>query len=74
MERKRYWLFAGNMYYPLGGMDDFESSFDTVDEAIQAHVPTNDPSGEWAEVFDSDNMVIEKYFVRHRSSEEIEWK
>lgn len=31
---KRYLLFAGDNYYPLGGWDDFEGDFDTADEAL----------------------------------------
>jgi len=30
---KRYWLFAGDNYYPNGGMDDFVGSFYRIDEA-----------------------------------------
>jgi hypothetical protein len=31
---KRYMTFAGEYYYPSGGMNDFRGSFDTLDEAI----------------------------------------
>jgi hypothetical protein len=31
---KRYLLFCFNDYYPSGGFNDFENSFDTIDEAI----------------------------------------
>ncbi len=31
---KRYLLFAGEQYYPLGGWDDLKGSFDTVEAAI----------------------------------------
>ncbi len=30
---KRYLLFAGDMYYPCGGWEDFKDDFDTVEEA-----------------------------------------
>lgn len=30
----RFILFAGNDYYPDGGMEDFYGLFDTVDDAI----------------------------------------
>lgn len=29
---KRYWLFAFMHYYPSGGMDDLEFTFDTLEE------------------------------------------
>ena len=31
-----YFLFAGLMVHPLGGMDDYRGGFDTVEEAQQA--------------------------------------
>lgn len=30
---KRYLLFGGNNYYPLGGWGDFKESFDSIEEA-----------------------------------------
>ena len=32
---KRFLLFAGDNYYPAGGMEDFKGDFDTVDEALE---------------------------------------
>lgn len=32
---KRFWLFAGRTYYPVGGMFDFVNSFDSEKEAIE---------------------------------------
>jgi hypothetical protein len=33
---KRFLLFFGDIYYPNGGMDDFLSEHDTIEEAISA--------------------------------------
>jgi hypothetical protein len=30
---KRFLVFAGDCYYPFGGMNDFEEDFDTLEEA-----------------------------------------
>lgn len=30
---KKYWVFCFSDYYPMGGMSDFVSSFDTENEA-----------------------------------------
>jgi hypothetical protein len=30
---KRFVLFAGHNYYPNGGWDDFQGSFDTLEDA-----------------------------------------
>jgi hypothetical protein len=38
---KPYLVFAGDVYYPLGGFDDFKGSFDTLEEA-QAAIPEDD--------------------------------
>ena len=35
---KRYWLFCGDNYYPLGGMRDLKGYFDSSDEAALAAV------------------------------------
>jgi hypothetical protein len=32
---KRYLAFAGNIYYPIGGIRDFLGSSDTIEEAKQ---------------------------------------
>ena len=34
---KRYLLFAGDYYYPSGGMNDFVDSFDSIEEAVAQH-------------------------------------
>lgn len=31
-----YWLFAGDDYYPAGGINDFVGTFDTIEEAKDA--------------------------------------
>ena len=31
---KRYWLFAGDLYYPCGGMDDLINTYDDVEIAL----------------------------------------
>jgi len=48
MKRKRYWLFAGDHYYPNGGMMDYHSSHDTLEEAKEAG-----KGWDWAHVLDS---------------------
>lgn len=58
---KRYWLFAGENYYPCGGMRDFKGAFDSPEEA-RAH-PTG--GADWAHVFDSvDAKVVSTYSGR----------
>jgi len=74
MGMKRYWLFAGDNYYPTGGMGDFIGSYDSVDDAINSHARTNDPTGEWGEVIDSiTGDQVKAFFVRDRD-DPTEWK
>jgi hypothetical protein len=47
---KRFYLFAGYNYYPAGGWDDFNDSFDSVDEAIKIG---KEHPGDWYHVIDS---------------------
>ena len=57
-EVKRYMLFYGDKCYPLGGINDFHGSFESVDEAIAAYCTwkasldyTNKDG--WAHVYDA---------------------
>lgn len=53
---KRFMLFAGDKYYPTGGMMDFVGYFDTQDEAV-AYATT--PTGQfnscpnWFHIYDT---------------------
>ena len=38
-EVRRFVLFAGDHYYPIGGWEDRKGSFDTADEAKAAYTP-----------------------------------
>jgi len=54
---KRYWLFCGVAYYPVGGMWDFAGDFDSCEEAVEHLRKRQRPSGpaspEWFQVFDT---------------------
>ena len=45
---KRYLLFIGDRYYPNGGMRDFKSSYDTIDE-IMPIIEKEDYFNTWVE-------------------------
>ena len=47
---KRYFLFAGDHYYPGGGMEDFEGDFDTFGEA---KAKGEKPDYDWWHVWDT---------------------
>lgn len=49
---KRYLLFAGSVYYPDGGWDDFKDSFDTREQAIEECNQWKGRYG-WAHVIDA---------------------
>ncbi len=58
---KRYLVFAGDMFYPRGGMEDFYMDFDDSKEAIECADCQVDPGAEgyyeWASVFDSEKRM-----------------
>ena len=51
---RRYLLFAGDMYYPAGGWDDFIADFDIMNEAIKTGIALKDDSRcDWWKVIDT---------------------
>lgn len=59
--KKRYWLFIGADYYPVGGLDDFYNSYDTVAEIkpLLEDKQFYDSRYSWYQIYDSvlDNTV-----------------
>lgn len=55
---KRYMLFAGDNYYPLGGMEDFVDSFDTIEETFN-HPRSSNERG-WFHIYDLELQEIVK--------------
>ena len=53
---KRYMIFSGENYYPAGGMEDFVTSSDDIDEAI-ATAKEEVLEHCWVSVFDSVEMM-----------------
>jgi hypothetical protein len=63
---KPYLLFAGDNYYPSGGLDDLRGDFDTLEEAKLAALLTAGP--------DRANRWRDRWWsiVEHATMEEIE--
>lgn len=58
---KRYWLFAWSKFYPDGGMNDYISSFYTVEEAKNHFVGVADKYDHY-QIVDSQTLnVMESY-------------
>lgn len=67
---RRYMVFAGSFYYPIGGMEDLVGHFDTVDEALSSLLTYESGSnvldaydrcecdGSWAYVYDTEEEKI----------------
>jgi len=54
---RRFMLFAGNVYYPHGGFDDFQRSYHKLEEAVVAAQVwrgkhTSWSGGTWAHIVD----------------------
>jgi hypothetical protein len=47
--QKRYYVFTYNQYYPGGGLEDVEATFDDVEEAIKFAENADD---DYVDVFD----------------------
>jgi len=57
--KKRYWLFAGDCYYPQGGMDDFKGDFDTISEAKNFYVSGYEKNlHDWGHILDTETSEI----------------
>lgn len=48
---KRFGVFAGQDYYPLGGWADFKASFDTAEEA-RDYIDYTYQAWDWYEIVD----------------------
>ena len=48
---KRFVVFAGDYYYPGGGWDDFNASFDTLEE-VWKYQKTALKNADWSQVID----------------------
>ncbi len=58
-EHKPYLLFAGSMFYPSGGWDDFQGYFSTVDDA-KLWLQKNEPNANhnWAHIVQKDKIIL----------------
>jgi len=56
MKVKRFVVFTICQYYPGGGMNDFHSSHDTIDEAETAAKAIEPGYLEWYEIIDLENF------------------
>ena len=49
---KRFVIFAGHYYYPSGGWSDFQDSFDTQEEAVEAALHFYSIAKDWVQIID----------------------
>ena len=60
---KRFLVFAGDAYYPEGGMNDFQEDFDTLEEArsFEAKIKEKWESDleyfKWSAIWDSETRT-----------------
>jgi hypothetical protein len=61
---KRYLLFVGRHYYPVGGMEDFKEDFDSLGEVTDIDNVTktfdeyDNEQDHWAHIYDSEERKI----------------
>lgn len=54
---RRYLLFAGQLYYPRGGWNDFAGSFGALDEAKAAASRFLEDNYGWVQAIDSETQA-----------------
>lgn len=60
---KRFLVFAGDCYYPEGGMNDFQGDFDTLEEArsfeskIKEKFESDWGDFNWTRIWDSETRT-----------------
>ena len=59
---KRFLLFAGEVFYPSGGFEDFigdfHSLYDAKDELTEYIKAVGDPKYLWAHIYDAETMEM----------------
>lgn len=58
---KKFWLFAGPRYYPLGGWLDFVNSYDSLAEAeayVTAYLDYNEDNWHWWHVVNAETGEV----------------
>lgn len=57
---KRFLVFAGDTYYPMGGWSDFKGSFDSIDAAKDMLLSdaAQRRGFDWVEIVDTDTEEI----------------
>lgn len=50
-------VFYGQDYYPLGGWDDYEASFDSIEEAME-YIKSLNPDDAWAHIVNECKIII----------------
>lgn len=58
---RQYLLFAGRSYYPNGGINDYQGSFDDIDEAYMYFLKNEDQeSWDWYHIIDKETLKTVK--------------
>jgi hypothetical protein len=73
MTLERYWLFAYERFYPLGGMEDFHSDHNQVigcKVAYDQWRKRGDPTYPNAHIYDS----LARRIILIRSTEDVDWR
>jgi hypothetical protein len=60
----KYYLFAGDQYYPLGGFEDFKGCFGSIDEARKSFEDEYSCDTDcWAHIVFDDRIICKGYFT-----------
>lgn len=69
---KRFLVFAGSTYYPMGGWEDLITSYDTLEEALTCSALSDE---DWAEVVDLEtgDRAYTESAGYNRSDPRVKW-
>jgi len=67
---KRFMIFAGENYYPSGGMNDFVGEFDTISQCI---IRLSKRRADWWNILDTQTKQVYNNYQAPNDSKIVEW-
>lgn len=74
-DKSKYTVFAGKTYYPIGGMEDFHSYGDNIEE-IKAVIETDKGLDDdvWCHIVCEGKIILKGSFLNYYSDKELKWE
>ncbi len=69
-----YLLFAGDIYYPMGGMEDFKGEFGSVGDAREFAESGDTYGFQWVQIVKRESLVTVLDGYRDSLEADLEWE